>query len=74
MIPLRIRGTNTLLLGNPSRLTIFARKVRGAFETLWELTPEEIEMVAKGGRVRLRVAGSSHPAIELEIIPIQEGD
>lgn len=38
-------------------------------ESAWEPTPEELAMIAQGGRVVLRIIGSSHPPVWLHVEP-----
>lgn len=36
-------------------------------ETLWEPTPAELEKLNRGGYIKLRVLGTGHPPVMLEV-------
>ena len=38
-------------------------------ESAWEPTPQELALIAEGGRVVLRVLGVSHPPVWLHVEP-----
>lgn len=69
MIPMRIAGTTHTLSapkgwdeserGHCGRLSV--RKIGDHYESAWELTPEEVEVIVQGGHIVLRVVGGQPP-------------
>lgn len=45
-----------------------------AMETAWEPTPDEIARIVKGAFVHLRILGTSHPPVMLEVGPVPYDD
>jgi hypothetical protein len=80
MIPARIPGA-TRYLGAPAgwrpdehgdcaHLAIRDMAVNGnvpTMQSLWEPTPQELDWLARGGKVRLGVGGTEHPLVFLMV-------
>lgn len=56
--------------GDCAHLAIRDMPVNGntpSMHSLWEPTPQELDWLAKGGKVRLMVVGSVHPPVTLMV-------
>lgn len=62
--------------GDCAHLAIRDMTINGnvpSMHSLWEPTPDELERLNAGGKVRLIVVGISHPAVSLSVdLPQQE--
>lgn len=79
MRPVRIPGfTRELAKGQPEYLNLCIRDetvhIEGpagvpiecnAMTSLWEPTPQQLEILKAGGKVALRILGTSHPPVSL---------
>lgn len=67
----RVIGQSQGYLGLPLRDVIIDCPVNGprtpAMETAWLPTPDELERIVAGAPVVLRVLGTSHPPVMLEV-------
>lgn len=72
-IPDRTRtlGESQGYIGLPIRDVVIGCTVGGyvnAMESEWSPTPEELELLNQGGRIRLRLQGTVHPPVMLEVV------
>lgn len=77
MIIKRIEGTTRVLgksqgyIGLPLRDVVMTCSVGGpdtpAMETAWEPTPDEIERIVAGAPIILRVVGTAHPPVMIDV-------
>jgi len=74
MRPVRIEGfTRELAKGQPEYLNLCIRDERvdvagqqcNAMVSSWEPTPQQLAILNAGGKVMLRILGSSHPPVSL---------
>lgn len=75
MIPLVIEGVNTVYARDQPEYNSLPvkREVRsdGSIQmtSSWELTPNELRLLAAGGSVRLTILGDVHPPVLLTVQP-----
>lgn len=67
----RVLGKRQGYLGLPVRDVIISHTVNGprtpAMETAWLPTPAEIEAIAAGAPIILRILGTGHPPVMMEV-------
>lgn len=67
----RVIGKTQGFLGLPIRDELISERVLGdavpCMTTAWEPTPEELEALNAGAKVHLRVIGTQHPPVMLEV-------
>lgn len=67
----RVLGKSQGYLGLPIRDELIEEGVNGAgtpcMVTAWEPTPEELERLARGAAVHVRILGSAHPPIMVDV-------
>jgi hypothetical protein len=72
----RIIGKRQGYLGLPIRDVLINCTVNGpetpAMDTAWEPTPDEIERIVKGAKVRVRILGRVHPPLMVEVGDVPE--
>lgn len=72
----RVLGQNQGYLGLPVRDVLISDSVNGpqppAMETAWLPTPAEIEAIAAGAPIILRLLGTGHPPVMMEVGEVPE--
>lgn len=72
----RVLGKSQGYLGLPVRDVIITEAVNGpgtpAMETAWLPTPAEIEAINAGAPIILRILGTGHPPVMLEVGEVPE--
>ena len=72
----RIIGKRQGYLGLPIRDVLINCTVNGpetpAMDTAWEPTPDEVERIVKGAKVRVRILGRAHPPLMVEVGDVPE--
>jgi hypothetical protein len=72
----RVIGKSQGYLGLPLRDELIHETVNGpgtpSMVTAWEPTPDELERLNKGALVQLRVLGTGHPPVMLEVGGVPE--
>ena len=67
----RVLGKSQGFLGLPVRDTMIHERVTGpgtpCMETAWEPTPDELAALNAGAKVVVRIIGSAHPPIMVEV-------
>ncbi len=67
----RVLGKSQGYLGLPIRDEVINEGVNGpgtpAMVTAWEPTPDELDRLAKGAAVHVRILGTAHPPIMVEV-------
>lgn len=67
----RVLGKSQGYLGLPIRDEVIEEGVNGAdtpcMVTAWEPTPDEIERLINGAAVHVRILGTSHPPIMVDV-------
>lgn len=74
MIPLKIRGaTRTLGKAQDEYRTLFVRDEQSPYGnvmySVWEPTPKQLEVLNKGGAIKLGIVGEAHPPVMLDVQP-----
>lgn len=74
MTPLRPVGTTRALAENQEEYTALAIKdevVAGlpCMTSIWEPTPKELELLKRGGSIKLHIRGYQHPPVMLTVQP-----
>lgn len=72
----RVLGQSQGYLGLPVRDVLISDSVNGpqtpAMETAWLPTPAEIEAIATGAPIILRLLGTGHPPVMMEVGEVPE--
>ena len=70
----RVLGKAQGFLGLPIRDDLISERVLGdnvpCMTTAWEPTPDELSALNAGAKVQLRVVGTQHPPVMLEVGPV----
>lgn len=75
MIPVRIEGANAFLgVDKRAKAALHVRldPVANTLSSAWQPTPAEQRAIAAGASVRLRIAGTYHPPVWLDVGPRPE--
>lgn len=71
MTPLRIRGANCVMRGDPAQdvADLHVVQAGGYCFSRWEPTPGELEILRQGGSVELRIMGGQPPVSIIAVRP-----
>lgn len=74
MIPLRIEGATAKMVGSTEDVRpLFVREIEGCYVSKWEPTPDELDILNKGGAVEVWIKGMQ-PPIFIGAAPFYEGE